>query len=218
LRQIIQQELTGDNSVFVKALNPDDEKTPIGRLKKRIEDPIERLRTDLIREQAATAMAETGTQKGGPYEDLTYHYVDRIASAFRDVALDVSDQNVSGDYVVTLDAESVPGQILKIAIDAKDKNMGLKECETTLAEAKAKWNAQVSLLVFARQDETPFDSPIALRRLIEGYICVFDKESLDPTVLQAAYQIVRLEAIRSVQRPADEVDTAQVQQKLEEAI
>lgn len=218
LRQIIQKELTGENSAFIKALNPEDETTPIGKLKKRIEEPIERLRRDVIKEEAAAAMAETGTQKGGPYEDLTYSYLDRIVSAFRDVAVDVSDQNVSGDYVVTLDAESVPGQTLKIAIDAKDKKMGLKECETTLAEAKAKWNAQAALLVFARQDETPFDSPIALRRLIEGYVCVFDKESLDPTVFQAAYQIVRLDSIRSVQRAAKEVDTAQVQQKLEEAL
>jgi len=29
-------------------------------------------------------------------------------------------------------------------------------------------------------------------------VCVFDEESLDPTVLQAAYQIVRLDAIRTV--------------------
>lgn len=218
LRQIIQKELTGENSAFIKALNPEDEATPIGKLKKKIEEPIERLRRDVIKEEAAAAMAETGTQKGGPYEDLTYSYLDGIASAFRDVAVDVSDQNVSGDYVVTLDAESVPGQTLRIAIDAKDKKMGLKECETTLAEAKAKWNAQASLLVFARQDETPFDSPIALRRLTEGYVCVFDKESLDPTVLQAAYQIVRLDAIRSVQRATKELDAPQVQQKLEEAL
>lgn len=217
LRQMIQQELTGENSAFIKALDPDDEKTPIGRLKKRIEKPIEELRKDIIKEGAAAEMAETGTQKGGPYEDLTYTYVDRIAAAFRDVAEDVSGQNVPGDYAVTLDAEAVPGQTLRIAIDAKDKKMGLKECETTLAEAKAKWGAQVALLVFARQDESPLGA-MALRKLTEGYVCVFDKESLDSTVLQAAYQIVRLEAIRSVQHAAIEVDTAQVQQKLEEAL
>jgi hypothetical protein len=42
-------------------------------------------------------------------------------------------------------------------------------------------------------------------------VCVFDEESLDPTVLQAAYQIVRLDAIRTVQRAAIQVDTARVQ-------
>lgn len=218
LRQIIQQELTGENSAFIRALNPEDEKTPIGRLKKKIEEPIEKLRMDVIREEAAAEMAETGTQKGGPYEDLTYSYVDPIAAAFGDIAVDVSDQNLPGDYVVTLNAEALPGQTLKIAIDAKDKNMGLKECETTLADARAKWGGDAALLVFARQDETPFDSPIALRKLTEGYVCVFDKESLDATVLQAAYQIVRLDAIRAVQRAAIRIDAAEVQQKLEQAI
>lgn len=218
LRQIIQQELTGENSAFIKALNPEDEKTPIGKLKKKIEEPIEKLREAVIRQKAAAEMAETGTQKGGPYEDLTYGYVDRIAAAFGDIAVDVSDQNLPGDYVVTMNAEAMPGQTLKIAIDAKDKRMGLKECETTLADARAKWGAGAALLVFARQDEAPFDSPIALRKLTEGYVCVFDKEFLDATVLQAAYQIVRLDAIRAVQRAAIQVDSAQVQQKLEQAI
>jgi hypothetical protein len=32
-------------------------------------------------------------------------------------------------------------------------------------------------------------------------VCVFDEESLDPTVLQAAYHIVRLDAIRTVSTP-----------------
>lgn len=217
LRQIIQQELTGETSAFVKALDPDDEKTPIGRLKKRIEKPMEELRNEIIKEAGAAEMAETGTQKGYPYEDLTYTYVDRVAATFGDVVEDVSAQNVAGDYVVTLDAETVPGQTLRVALDAKDKKMGLKECETTLADAKARWAAQAALLIFARQGEAP-SGIIGLRKLTEGYACVFDKESLDLTVLQAAYQIVRLEAIRSAQRPNMEVDAARVQQKLEEAL
>lgn len=217
LRQIIQKELTGENSAFIKALNPEDEKTPIGRLKKKIEQPITDLRNEIIKEKAAKEMAETGTQKGGPYEDLVFGYVDRIAAAFNDKAEDVSNQNVAGDYVVTLHPEAVPGQTLKVVIDAKDKSMGLKDCESMLAEAKTQWGTQTSLLVFARQDQTP-GAPIALRRLTEGYICVFDKEALDTTVLQAAYQIVRLDAIRGVQRAALQIDTAQVQQKLEQAI
>jgi hypothetical protein len=218
LRQIIQKELTGENSAFIKALDPDDERTPIGRLKKKIEEPIDELRKDLLREETAAAVAETGTQKGGPYEDLTYSYIERIAAAFGDTAEDVSDQNAPGDYISTLDAETIPGQILKIAIDAKDKKMGLKECETTLADSKARWGAHSALLVFARQDETPFDSPIALRKLTEGYVCVFEKQSLDPVVLQATYQIVRLDAVRSARRSGIEIDAAQVQQKLEEAL
>ena len=37
-------------------------------------------------------------------------------------------------------------------------------------------------------------------------------------MLQAAYQIVRLDAIRTVQRTALQVDAAEVQEKLEQAI
>src|SRR5437660_4821726 len=103
LRQIIQKELTGENSSFIKALDPEDEKTPIGKLKKKIEQPITELRNEIIKKETAKAVAETGTQKGGPFEDLTFLVVDRIAAAFNDKAEDVSAQNLPGDYLVTLD-------------------------------------------------------------------------------------------------------------------
>ncbi len=218
LRSIIQQELTGENSAFIKALNPDDEGTPIGRLRKKIEQPIKDLQTELIKEEAAAAMAETGPQKGGRYEDSVFPYIDRIAAAFNDKAEDVSNQNAPGDYVVTLDPETVPGQTIKLAIDAKESSMGMKDCEDTLAAARTQWEARASLLVFAKQEQTPFDAPIALRKLTQGYICVFDEKSLDLTVLQAAYQIVRLDAIRSVQRAFVQVDAAAAQEKLEQAL
>ena len=218
LRQLLQKELTGEGSTFLKALNPDDESSPIGQLRKRLEEPIQSLRDTVVGKRSADEVAEAGTQKGGPYEDLVFSYVDRIAASFRDEAEDVSNQNVAGDYVVTLDPETVPGSTIRLAIDAKDRGMGLKGCEDTLRDAKARWSAQAALLVFARQVQTPFSPPVGLRRLKEGYVCVFEKEDLDSRVLQAAYQVARLDAIRSVQRSVVQVDAGVVQEKLEQAV
>lgn len=50
-----------------------------------------------------------------------FTYIDRIAASFGDKAEDVSNQNVAGDYLVSLDAETVPGQSIRLAIDAKDR-------------------------------------------------------------------------------------------------
>jgi len=218
LRRIIEQELTGETSTFRKSLDPDDETTPIGRLKKKLEGGIQALRDDVVGKKAADETAEIGTQKGGPYEDLVFGYIDRITGAFGDKAEDVSNRNVPGDYVVTLDHDTVPGQSVRLAIDAKDKSMGLKACEDTLREAKAQWHAQAALLVFARDEQTPFSPPLGIRKLAEGYVCVFAKEELDSRVLQAAYQVVRLDAVRSAQRSLVQVDSAVVQEKLEQAV
>ena len=218
LRQLLQKELTAEGSTFLKALNPDDENSPIGRLKKRLEEPIQALRDAVVAKKAAEEVAEAGTQKGGKYEDLVFEYIDRIAGSFGYKAEDVSNQNVAGDYVVTLDPETVPGQMIRMVIDAKDKSMGLKACEDTLREAKAQWSAQAALLVFARQEQTPFTPPTGLRRLGEGFVCVFDKGDLDSRVLQATYQVARLEAVRAVQRATIQIEPAIVQEKLEQAV
>jgi hypothetical protein len=218
LRALLEHELTGESSAFRRALNPDDAQSPIGQLKSKLEGGIQALRDAVVGKKGAEEAAETGTQKGGPYEDLVFRWVDRIAAGFGDKADDVSNRNVPGDYLVTLDPETVPAQTLRIAIDAKDKTMGLKACEDTLREAKVEWQAHAALLVFARDEETPFASPVGLRRLSEGYVCVFHKEDLDARVLQAAYQVVRLEATRAVQRSVTQVDAAAVQVKLEQAV
>lgn len=214
LRELVRKELTGEDSAFLKALNPDDDNSPVGRLRKKLED----VKDAVIGKKAAEAVAEVGTQKGGPYEDLVFAYIDRIAASFRDKAEDVSNQNVAGDYVVSLDAEAIPGQSIRLAIDAKDKSMGLKACEDTLRETKSRWNAQAALLVFAREEQTPFSPPIGLRKLSEGYVCVFSKEDLDSRILQASYQVTRLDAVRSVQRSQIQVDVSVLQEKLEQAV
>ena len=218
LKQMLQKELTGENSTFLKALSPDDDGTPIGRLRKRLEEPIQNLSDKIVGKKAAEEMAEAGTQKGGPYEDLVFGYVDRVAAGFGDKAEDVSSQNVAGDYVVTLDPDTVPGQSIRLAIDAKDRPVGVKQCEDTLRDSKAQWGTHGALLVFARQEQTPFTPPVGIRRLGEGYICVFDKEDLDARILQAAYQVARLDAVRSVQRAIGRIDSAAVQEKLEQAV
>jgi hypothetical protein len=38
LRELVRKELTGDDSAFLKALNPDDDNGPVGRLRKKLED------------------------------------------------------------------------------------------------------------------------------------------------------------------------------------
>src|SRR3989442_1554000 len=215
---MIQKELTGEDSSFLKALSPDDDGTHIGRLRKRLEDPIQNLSDKIVGKKAAEEVAEAGTQKGGPYEDLVFGYVDRIAAGFADKAEDVSNQNVAGDYVVTLDLDTVPGQRIRLAIDAKDRPMGVKQCEDTLRDAKSRWAAHGALLVFARQDQTPFAPPIGVRKLGEGYVCVFDKDELDARILQASYQVARIDAVRSIQRSVDQIDPGVVQEKMEQAV
>lgn len=72
--------------------------------------------------------------------------------------------------------------------------------------------------MFSREEQTPFSPPIGLRKLTEGYVCVFSKEDLDSRILQGAYQVTRLDAVRSVQRSQIQVDVSVLQEKLEQAV
>jgi len=134
-----------------------------------------------------------------------------------DVAEDVSVQNRPGDFLVTLDSTALPGQNVRIAIEAKDAALPLSECERVLAASRVQWEAHASLIVFHREEQTPFSSPIAIRKLQQGHLCVLNRDLPVPAVLQAAYQIVRLDAVRSLQRTIGHVDLAIIQGKLEQA-
>lgn len=217
LKTLLQSELTGEQSTFLKALDPSDEKGPVGKLAKDLRGRMDGMMTAIAGEKAAEAVAERGPQKGAPYEEIVLPALEKIAKIFGDTVEDVHAQKRAGDFVVQLDPETVPGITIKIAVDAKDSDLGLAESERVLRESRENWNAASAMLVFALDDQAPSVVVTPFGRLAEGYACVFDKNTEDSSVLEGAYRFVRLEAVRSVQRTLVAVEPEKLGEKVEQA-
>lgn len=218
LKDLLKNELTGENSSFIKSLDPSDENSPIGRLAKRIESKVQDLRDAVVGEEAAEAVVETGPQKGRPFEELLLPRIEQISKVFGDTVQDVHNQNRAGDFVVDLEPETLPGHRIKMVIDAKDEKLGRPESERILEDSKKNWTAVSSMLVFASSDQPPSAAFSPFGRIAQGYVCVFDKETEDPSILEGGYRFLRLDAVRAYQRQLGVVEPASVGEKIEQAV
>ena len=217
LKQMLSDNLTGENSIFIQKLDPGDPQTPIGKLASRIEGKIGNIETLIKGEEAVSEIKEQTPLKGGEYEDQLYPVLERIAKPFGDVLSDVHSENKPGDFVVTLDKNTIVGKEIRLAIDAKDRNHSLPECERVLDGSKKTWNAQAAMIVFAGARFVPTEQVNPLGPLANGFVCVYDKNTQDDTFLAAAYRLSRLEAVREVRRQVGVVEPAAIQEKLDQA-
>jgi hypothetical protein len=217
LKKLLTDNLTGENSTFVKALDPNNPESPAGKLAKRIEDKIDDVKNLLVGEEKVAAVKEATPIKGGDYEDLVYPALQLVAMPFGDTVEDVHNQNKAGDFVIHLGPDTVPGKQVKMVVDAKNTHLGLPECERVLTESKATWGASAALVVFAAPGRVPNEKLSPFGQLANGFVCVYDRENEDAVFLAAAYRLSRQQAIREVQRAAGVFEPEVVQQKIMQA-
>ncbi|MBI4443212.1 MAG: hypothetical protein HY649_07540 [Acidobacteria bacterium] len=192
-------------------------KTAVTEALTKLENAVENLRNALLKEKGKEEAKEKGPGKGGDFEDQLYPVLQRIAKPFGDLVVDVHNDHKAGDFVVSLDHNTIPGKEVKVAIDAKSGKEYLPNSERVLAESKKNWNAQAAMLVFAGSDFVPLEQVNPFGPLANGFVCVYDKEVEDATFLAAAYRISRLEAIREVQRELGVIEPAAIEEKIKQA-
>jgi hypothetical protein len=217
LKKLLTDQLTGENSTFVKAVDPNTPDSPAAKLATRIEGKIDAVKDLLVGEKRAAEVKEATPAKGGDYEDLVYPALQQIAKPFGDVVEDVHNQNKAGDYVIRLDANTIPGKEIKIAADAKHTRLTIPECERVLVESKANWEASAALVVFAAPDRAPNEQLSPFGQMANGFVCVYDRETADPVYLSAAFRLARIQAIREIQRAAGLFEPEAVQEKVMQA-
>jgi hypothetical protein len=201
LRTLLEQNLTGQNSVFIRALDPTRSDTPLGQLRTQLATAVEDAKLTIVSKMAgdeATEQVSARTPlKGFKFEDSLLPAIKDIADTFGDLVEDVRAANKDGDFLVTIDPKYAGAANLKVAIEAKDRTVSLPQTQRELENAKREWRAAAAIMVFAMPEQCPQDS--SFRHTGQGYLCVYDKDLLDPTALQVAYQVARVDALRSVQ-------------------
>jgi len=201
LRTLLEQNLTGENSVFVRALDPNRPDTPIGQLHTLLARAVEEAKITIVStmagEDAVEELSSRTPLKGQRFEDLLLPAIKDIANTFGDSVEDVRAANKDGDFLVTVDPKYAGAGNLKIAFEAKDRSVPLPQSQRELENAKREWSATAAVMIFAMPEQCPQDA--SFRHTGQGYLCVYDKDLLDSTALQIAYQLARVEALRGIQ-------------------
>jgi hypothetical protein len=229
LRQALDGEFGPEAGRLYRILNPEDEKTPLGRLRKTLEhqfDParkgsfIYELRSDLTTEitqlrqdlglQAAVAEERAkGSQKGIDFQDHVFKLVNRLAAPHGDRVEDTSTLKGAlgvgvGDAVVSLDPESAGGLDRRIVLEAKNTRVTLSGKRSILSELDEAMRNRDAYFAIAAVEHSFADAFAPLRYVAPDKVLVaIDAEEADSLSLQVAYQLARaLVVARAVRREA----------------
>lgn len=213
----------GDASRLAQLLDPTRMGSPLHQFRSEVSDGFDRVNERLAAiEAAATARASErarSSAKGADFEDLVESLIsesirgsDHLLERTSDAAGDVM-RSKKGDFVITLDPETVRGATLRLVVECKDRKVSGRAMRDELAEARRNRDAAVGLVVF-----TPTHAPTGIApfdvRMGDVY-CVIDPDDPAPATLDAALRLARLLAMTTIRDDGPEVDSSAVQAALE---
>ena len=192
----------------------------VERQGKAVEEAIDGLREQLAIEDAVSAEAARGTQKGRDFETEVVDCVTEIVRHLEDVPEHTGDVVGStggkvGDVVVTVNPAGTPGRTVRYAIEAKDKRMTLKAALAELDEAMANRDAEAALMVFASQAICPVSD--SFQWFDHKAVVVLDRATLDPHALRLACLWARWTACRERAEETDAIDVARIAGLIDQA-
>lgn len=192
----------------------------VERQGKALAEGIDKLREQLAIQEAVGVEHELGTQKGRDFEHVVLDEATEIARYCEDTVEHTGDLSGStggkvGDLVVSIDPGATPGRTCRYVIEVKDKQMTQKAALAELDGAIANRDAEVGLLVFARQSQCPVRSPF--QWFDHKAFVVLDKDKLDAHALRLGCLWARWMCLRDEKVNADTIDTARVEALLESA-
>ena len=177
---------------------------------------------DQIERQTCTVLDRLGgipIEKGKAFEKgAVLDLVQRAALLTGDRVEHVGKDNRPGDIIV----EVLYGQfsnrrpIGTIIIEAKDTKRSKKELAGDLENAIRHRNADAGILIFARQDQNPYE--VSLRTLDDNLcrlVCVWDEQGLN---FNFAYHLARLAIVTRYLSPADAVNWQRLREKINRVI
>lgn len=223
LRLLLGSYFDGDASRLAQLLDPTRLGSPLHQFRSEVSDGFEKVNERLAAiEAAAGARASERSKssaKGADFEDLVEallaeslrgsdHVVERMSDAAGNVM-----RSKKGDFVITLDPETVRGSTLRLVLECKDRNVSGRAMRDELAEARRNRDAAIGIVVF-----TPAHAPTGIApfdvRMGDVY-CVLDPQDPEPATLDAALRLARLLAMASVRDRGSEVDGGAVHAALQ---
>jgi hypothetical protein len=222
MRLLLGSYFDGDASRLAQLLDPTRLGSPLHQFRTEVARGFEQLNERLAAiEAAATARASERARsaaKGADFEDLvedilahslrgTDHALERTADAAGDML-----RSRKGDFVITLDPQTVAGACLRIVVECKDRAVSGRAMREELEEARRNRDAAVALVVFSAAHAPAGIAPFDVRQ--GNVYCVVDPQAPDAATLEAALRLARLLAIGTLRQAATEVDAAAVRDAL----
>jgi hypothetical protein len=168
---------------------------------------IAEMRNEGVTQESLRLMAERVAAKGLAYEDQVRPALEAAFAAHGDIVEatggtpGLDGKNKKGDFVVTLNPETLGGRDRRVVIEAKDRPSqklgGKTGALTYLAEAMRNRAADAGILVCSTP--VPALSGHRLRVYAGNRVLVrYDKTEADPLALEVACQLARALAARSL--------------------
>lgn len=238
MRELLGEHFEGEGSTLHRLLDLGNAASPLATWRDEIHGQFEKMRRlieDYRRELAESASAQQaaaearteerakGTAKGRDYEDLAFEAVNDIARVFGDRAEAVGTSagaggNKKGDIVVTLNPRDTSGLDVRLVVEAKDRELGLRPMLRELDGAKHNRGAVAALALYALPEHMP-SGAAPFREEGQGrFLVLFDKDGADARLaLEVGYRLARFEALTELRTADVEVDTRGIRDDLDAA-
>jgi hypothetical protein len=222
MRGLLGGYFDGDASRLAQLLDPTRLGSPLHQFRTEVSRGFDQLNERLTAiEAAATARASErakSSAKGADFEAIvedllartlrsTDHLLERTAAAAGDVL-----RSRKGDFVITLDPETVHGSTLRVVVECKDRTISGRAMRDELQDAKRNRDAAVGLVVFSSAHAPAGIAPFDVR--MGDVYCVIDPEDPARENLESALRLARLLAMSSLRETSQDVDAGALRESL----
>ena len=230
-----------DGGEIYRVLNPDDETTPIGRFRERLQEELEldregtafnrlmklmdegftKVLVELGAAEAVEEEREKGTAKGLDLESHVYECLDALARSHNDAVEHVGREKGPlgkvGDVLIRVNPRDTGNIERSIVVEVKNRKptmSGKNSFFKELEDAKENRGAQYAIGA-VHEDKIP-DS-CGCFRIYPGnnIVCSVSQEE-DPLTLEIAYNVARAELVCSALREDVSLDTSSLKAKIKD--
>lgn len=219
--EYVDEHFGDDGKLVNEVFDPDSEKTPIGKLRTKINNDIQQLRTDLEVAEKEEEMVESTRLKGEQFEEDLYELLAGIASTTGDKIEQTGEKSgllgdsKKGDFVIDLNDTPT-----KIAVEAKDTYYSQPQIEKEMQEAIENRGASYGLFVARSIDNVPnhvgwfneYNQNQLVVVLSDG-----EDESMADELLTVGYKWARMRVLEQQAMTGDEFDSSTIQEEIDSA-
>lgn len=194
IRQVMEAAETAAHRETLRAFNPDDPATPLGRLlgiqreqyrdvQRSVAQLGQQIVTDRATKVATDRALERSAVKGASFEETVVASVTRVATRWEDVTEPVGRVRgragaMTGDAVVEVAGAG------RYVVEAKDRPLGLRKALAEAEQGLANRDAAASLFVYSRPEHLPSAGPFTTFGNVG--IVLLEKDDPDTAALEVA--------------------------------
>lgn len=218
-KERLDEELGEDGERIKQALDPDIEGTPTHRLKQAFKEEIEKVKKELVAEEAAEEVRQETRLKGFEFEDqvqkILEELVDQTSNQVQDTSQETGAMGSSkkGDFVITLGETDQ-----QIVVEAKNGAFN-GTVEEEMDEAIENREADYGIFVASSIEYLPRTRVGWFSEIDQNFVVVAlsgdDDEEIEPRFLKFAYHWARTRAILSYVEIGDDIDSERVKAELD---